>query len=163
VIAVTSLADSGPGTLREAVETKGPRIVVFRVGGPISLKSQLVIREPYITIAGQTAPGDGIVIRDMGIVIGTNDVLIQHLRVRPGNGADIRPDHNDGIQIFGRNGDMTGAWNVVIDHVSVSWGEDELVSTWFAPHDITISWSIISEALSRSRHKKGTHSAGLLV
>ena len=163
VVAVTSLADSGPGTLRDALEDRGPRTIVFRVGGVIELKSHLFIRHPFVTVAGQTAPGDGIVLKDFGLVISTNDVLVQSLRVRPGNRGDVRPDHNDAIAILGRNGDATGARNVVLDHLSVSWGEDELVSTWFAPADITVSWSIMSEALNRSRHDKGTHSAGLLV
>ena len=163
VVAVTSLADSGPGTLRDALEDRAPKTIVFRVGGIIELKSHLFIRHPFVTIAGQTAPGDGVVLKDFGLVITTNDVLVQSLRVRPGNHGDVRPEHNDAIAILGRNGDATGARNVVLDHLSVSGGEDELVSTWFAPTDITVSWSIVSEALGKSRHDKGTHSAGLLV
>jgi hypothetical protein len=103
------------------------------------------------------------VLRDFGLVIITNDVLIQSIRVRPGNEGAVRPDHNDAVAILGPTGDSAGARNVVLDHLSVSWGEDELVSTWFGPRDVTVSWSILSEGLSRSRHGKGTHSAGLLV
>lgn len=163
VIFVTSLADAGPGTLREALADPSPRTVIFRVGGVIELQSHLFILHPFVTIAGQTAPGDGIVLKDFGINVLTNDVLIQHLRIRPGNTGDVRVDHNDAIAILGPTGPAKGAYNVVIDHVSSSWGEDETVSTWFGPHDITISWSIISEALSRSRHPKRTHSAGLMI
>jgi hypothetical protein len=83
--------------------------------------------------------------------------------VRPGNKGAVRVDHNDAIAILGPNGSSPGAYNVVVDHVSASWAEDEAISTWFSPHDITISWSIVSEALSRSRHPKETHSAGVLI
>jgi pectate lyase len=162
-LVVTSLADSGPGTLREALADPSPRTIVFAVGGVIELKAHLSIERPFATIAGQTAPGDGVVLKDFGIVISTNDVLLQHLRIRPGNRGAVRVDHNDAIAILGPTGNAKGAYNVVIDHVSASWGEDETISTWFGPHDITVSWSIISEALSRSRHPKHSHSAGLMV
>lgn len=163
VIEVTSLADDGLGTLRAALDDPSPRIIVFRVVGTIELKESLFINHPYVTVAGQTAPGDGICIKNAGIVITTHDVLIQHLRVRPGNEGRVEPDDNDAISLLGRHADVDGAFNVVLDHVSASWGEDETVSTWYGAHDITISWSIISEALNRSRHRKETHSAGLLI
>jgi pectate lyase len=163
VIEVTSLADSGPGTLRAAVEDRSPRTVVFRVGGTIELESELQIGHPFITIAGQTAPGGGVCLKNAGIAVSTHDVLIQHLRVRPGNEGRVDPDINDAISILGPRGGEGGAYNVVIDHVSASWSEDEAVSTWYGAHDVTISWSIISEALNRSRHRKRTHSAGLLI
>lgn len=162
VIAVTSLADRGPGTLRAAVDYPGPRTVVFKVGGTIRLKKFLMVNHPYLTIAGQTAPGDGILIRDVGLVIRSHDVLIQHIRVRPGAEGRVKPDRNDAIQILGPH-EGGGAHHVVLDHVSASWGEDETISTWYGPHDITISWSIISEGLNKSRHPKGGHSAGLIV
>jgi pectate lyase len=164
VFAVTSLADSGPGTLRHALLDPTPKIIVFGVGGTIVLESHLFVQHPFVTIAGQTATGDGILLKDFGLVIVTHDVLIQHVRIRPGNEGAVRPDHNDAIAILGE--DETGTrrgYNIVIDHVSTSWGEDELISTWFGAHDITVSWSIISEALNRSRHAKRTHSAGLIV
>src|SRR5204863_6098344 len=84
-------------------------------------------------------------------------------RVRPGNTGAVRPDHNKAIVILGPTGGAAGAHNVVLDHISASWGEDETITTWFGPHDVTVSWSIVSEALNRSRHPKKTHSAGLLV
>ncbi|HEY69265.1 MAG TPA: pectate lyase [Anaerolineae bacterium] len=163
VIEVTSLADSGPGTLRAALEDPMPRVIVFRVGGIIELEESLFIDHPFVTVAGQTAPGGGICIKNAGLVITTHDVLIQHLRVRPGNEGDVEPENNDAIAILGQHGDLEGTYNVVIDHVSTSWGEDETISTWYGAHDVTISWSIISEALNRSRHRKETHSAGLLI
>jgi len=163
VIEVTSLADNGPGTLRAALNNPSPRIIFFRVGGTIELKEYLFINHPFVTVAGQTAPGDGICIKNAGITITTHDVLIQHLRVRPGNEGNVDADVNDAISILGRHADVDGAYNVVLNHISASWGEDETVSTWYGAHDITISWSIISEALNKSRHRKKTHSAGLLI
>ncbi|UCD29149.1 MAG: hypothetical protein JSV03_01300, partial [Planctomycetota bacterium] len=80
IIEVTNLNDAGPGSLRAAVETEGRRIVVFRVGGTIALKSHIIATSPYLTIAGQTAPGDGILIRDVGLRIRTHDVVVRHLR-----------------------------------------------------------------------------------
>lgn len=164
VIEVTSLADDGPGTLRAALNDPSPRIIIFRVSGIIEVKSELQISQPFVTIAGQTAPGGGVCIKGAGIGIMTHDVLIQHIRVRPGNKGPVDADINDAISILGKySGGNDEAYNVVVDHVSASWGEDETVSTWYGAHDITISWCIISEALNRSRHRKRTHSAGVLI
>jgi pectate lyase len=163
VIAVTSLADNGPGTLRAAVNDPSPRIIVFGVSGTIELRSELQVNHPFVTIAGQTAPGGGICIKGAGLAIFTHDVLIQHIRVRPGNKGPVNADTNDAISVLGARGEPDGAYNIVLDHISASWGEDETVCTWYGAHDITISWSIISEALNRSRHRKRTHSAGLLI
>jgi pectate lyase len=163
VIEVTTLADSGPGSLRAAVADPAPRTVVFRVGGTIVLKDLLVIAHPFVTIAGHSAPGAGICLKDAGLVVATNDVLIQHLRIRPGREGSIRPEDNDAIALLGRHGKTSGAHHVVIDHVSLSWSEDEVASVWFGAHDITFSHCIISEPLNRSRHEKNTHGAGLLI
>ncbi len=163
IIEVTTLADDGPGSLRAALNDPEPRIIVFRMGGTIELKDQLFIAHPFVTVAGQTAPGDGVCIKNAGLVILTHDVLIQHIRIRPGNEGDITPEDNDAVQILGKHGDLAGAHHVVLDHISASWSEDETISTWYGAHDVTISWSIISEALNRSRHRKKTHSAGLLI
>jgi hypothetical protein len=133
------------------------------VSGTIELEESLFIAQPFVTVAGQTAPGEGICLKNCGLVIATHDVLVQHLRIRPGNTGDLEPDDNDAIAILGKHGNFGGASRVVLDHVSASWSEDEAVSTWYGAHDITISWSIISEALNRSRHRKVTHSAGLLI
>jgi len=164
ILEVTSLADDGPGTLRAAVQTKGPRIIVFRVGGTITLNAHLEIHEPFLTIAGQTAPGDGILINGAGMMIFTHDILVQHIRLRPGAFSAIAPDVNDALGILGKTvGANNDAYNIVLDHISASWGEDENVSSGFEAHDFTISSSIISEALDKARHDKGGHSAGLLL
>jgi pectate lyase len=163
VLEVTTLADDGPGSLRAALNVPEPRIVVFRVGGTIELKTQLFIAHPFVTVAGQTAPGGGICIKNAGLVISTHDVLVRHVRIRPGNEGSVEPDTNDAVEILGKRGNSDGAHHVVLDHVSASWSEDETISTWYGAHDVTISWCIISEALNRSRHRKKTHSAGLLI
>lgn len=164
LIEVTTLADGGAGSLREALDTKGPRIIVFRTGGTIELKSELFIKEPFVTIAGQTAPGGGIQLKDYGVTVATHDVLMQHLRVRPGNeGKSVKADDNDAICVMGADDNKDGAFNVVLDHISAGWSEDEALSVVLGAHDVTISWSIVSEALSKSRHAKGKHSAGVLI
>ncbi|HSV27133.1 MAG TPA: hypothetical protein VLH60_04500, partial [Sedimentisphaerales bacterium] len=121
VIIVTSLEDSGPGTLREAIDAQGPRIVVFRVAGIIRLKSNLNINNPNITIAGQSAPGDGICIANHSLNINTYNVILRHLRVRRGN-----PDGGQGADNIGGN----PYHSVIIDHCSVSWGRDENISLY---------------------------------
>ena len=161
VIEVTNLNDSGPGSLRAAVEAKGPRIVVFRTGGTIELYSSLVIDNPYITIAGQTAPGGGITLknhpsnRGAPLIIKTHDVIIRHISSRPGASTQ-EACCLDAIQIIG------SAYNVIIDHCSISWATDEVMSASIAPHDISIQWSIIAEGLADSTHEKGPHSMGML-
>ncbi len=169
IIKVTNLNAYGPGSLREAISTSGSRIIVFEVGGIIDLTynesggngSFLYLTEPYVTIAGQTAPSPGITIKGAGLRIKTHDVLIQHLAIRPGDHpSGPRPDARDAIAIRGPS------YNVVIDHVSASWGVDENLDTWPEPEvvrDITVSNSIISEGLNRSIHPEGAHSKGFLI
>jgi len=149
VIAVTNLNDSGPGSLRAAVEAKGPRIVVFRVSGTIKLEKSLTIRNPYITIAGQTAPGDGICLRDQQLSIGADEVIIRYIRMRLGDESDTNSD-----AIGGR-----GQKNIILDHVSASWSIDECVSI-YGCENVTIQWCLISESLYQSKHKKGHHGFG---
>lgn len=161
IIEVTSLADDGPGTLREALSDSNPRTIIFNVGGVIELKDFAYVTSPFITIAGQTAPGDGVVIKGAGLVILTHDVIIQHLRIRTGNEGKIKPEHNDAIAIF--KSEYGIPYNIVVDHVSVSWGEDELISILEGVHDVTISNSIVSESLNRSRHSKGNHGSGIII
>jgi hypothetical protein len=129
--------------------------VVFEVGGVIHLDSMLKIRDPYCTVAGQTAPGQGIMIRNYGISISTNDVLLQHLAIRVGD--EICDSPPDGIQI------VYPSYNVVVDHCSVSWGVDENTDTWTDVHDVTFSNNIISECLRYSVHTDGKHSKGYLA
>jgi hypothetical protein len=148
VLEVTNLNDAGPGSLRAACEASGPRTVVFRVGGVIQLKSRIVIRNPYLTVAGQTAPGDGICVR--GATFGcsdTHDVIIRYVRVRVGDES-------------GKTFDGAGARgcdHVIYDHCSISWSIDEGFSSR-AAKNITLQRSIIAEALNLSVHShyKGT-------
>jgi len=156
VIEVTTLADDGPGSLRAALSAEGPRIVVFRVAGTIALSRPLEIHASRVTVAGHSAPGGGILVRDAGIVIAADDVVLRYLRIRPGNQGHIDPENNDALQI-------NGARNVVVDHVSMSWSEDEVVQVWEAAEDVTLSWCLFGEALNKSRHPKGRHGAGVLI
>lgn len=161
VIRVTSLADSGPGSLREALLTKGPRVVVFAIGGIIDLKKDITVREPYLTLAGQSAPGDGICLRGAALRIATHDVIVRYLRVRVGDDPNgPNPDNRDGIGI---SDPMSVPHHIVLDHCSVSWAIDENVQLWYPCHDITIQWCLIAESLERSLHPKGAHGMGLLV
>ncbi len=165
VIVVTSLADAGPGTLREACEQGGPRIVVFNVAGIIKLKTPLIIRAPYITIAGQSAPGDGICVAGESVWINTHDVLVRHMRFRRGETYVGRRDDAIG-------GNPVG--NIMIDHVSASWGLDENMSMYrhmyndstgkteekLGTVNITIQNSIFSEALDTWNHAFGSTLGG---
>jgi hypothetical protein len=163
IIRISSLKDSGRGTLRECVEQRGPRICVFEVAGEIVLRSTIRIREPYITVAGQTAPRPGVTISHGGIVIETHDVLLQHFAIRPGDFAEGAPAQSrDAISIGGAP--PRNAHNVVVDHLSLSWALDENISTWHpSTHDVTIARSIIAEGLHRSVHPKGPHSKGVMI
>jgi hypothetical protein len=142
VMHVTNLNDSGPGSLRAAVEAEGPRTIVFDVGGLITLESRLVIRNPYVTIAGQTAPGKGICIRKYNMGMGgTHDAIVRYVRVRPGN-------------LSGRTLDgmgMAGTDHSIIDHCSISWTQDESFSSR-AAKNITLQRTLISEALNIAGH-----------
>jgi len=148
VIEVTNLDDSGPGSFREACEAEGPRTVVFRVSGTIALESELEIEHPYITIAGQTAPGDGICVKNYQVKVETDHVIIRYMRFRPGDERGVEQD------AFSGEGD-----HIVIDHCSVSWGVDETLSFNKAAN-LTVQWCLVSESLYRSVHKKGDHGYG---
>lgn len=145
---VTHLSDDGPGSFRAACEAEGPRTVVFEVSGTIVLKAPLKIRHPHITIAGQTAPGDGICIKDYQVSFDTEQVIIRYLRFRPGTDAGKEQD--------GFGGD--GA-HVIIDHCSVSWSVDEALSI-NKTANLTVQWCLVSESLYDSIHKKGKHGYG---
>jgi pectate lyase len=159
VIEVTNLNDSGAGSLREAINTHGARTIIFRTGGIIHLQSELQIQYPFVTIAAQTAPGDGIVIKNFPVAIFTHDVVIRGLRIRAGDDLPLQsPGNRDCLSI------QSGSYNVIIDHCSFSWASDENVSiTDSGVHSITIQWCIISEGLYKSIHPKGRHSMGLLI
>jgi len=165
VYCVTSLADSGPGTLREACNAIGPRMVVFYVAGVIELKNRIRIRAPYITIAGQTAPGDGICVRGATVAIDTHDVVIRHVRFRRGETNVANRDDALG-------GNPVG--NIILDHVTASWGLDENFSLYrhmYRPPgspterklptvNITIQWSLSSEAMDTYNHSLGSTIGG---
>ncbi len=140
VIVVDSLADAGSGSLREAVRATGPRTIVFRVSGTIELTDPLVIEHPYITIAGHTAPGDGVTIKG-SLRVSAADVVIRHVRCRAVAGDAIS---------------VVGAQQVVIDHCSVSWGDDEVLSVTDGSDDVSVQWSIISEGLNHGDHSYGS-------
>lgn len=165
VIVVTSLADEGPGTLREACETGGARIIVFNVSGVIRLNSPINVRAPYVTIAGQTAPGDGVCVTGGSFLIDTHDVVIRHMRFRRGmQDVAFRDD--------ALGGNAVG--NIIIDHCSASWGLDENMSIYRHVYNraadgyglklptvnITIQNSVFSEALDAYNHAFGATIGG---
>jgi pectate lyase len=174
IIRVKNLNPVGADSFLAAVQTPGPRIIVFEVCGVIDLNCQIIsIVEPYLTIAGQTAPSPGVTFIKGGISIRTHDVIIQHIRIRPGQAG--RPKRSgwevDGISTF------KGAHDVIIDHCSVTWATDENLSASGPRFDglgaaqwqqntsyrITFSNNIIAEGLSNSSHSKGEHSKGTLI
>lgn len=160
VLFVTTLNDSGPGSLREAVETMGARTILFRVSGTIKLEKPLRIREGRVTIAGQSAPGDGITLRDHPLEVAADDVVIRYIRSRLG---DESRTESDAIWIVaGRR--------IILDHVSASWSVDETLSAsanYTRPDqgfwDLTVQWSIIADSLTHSLHAKGEHGYGSLI
>jgi pectate lyase len=154
VLIVTNLDDSGPGSLREACMTKGPRIVVFRVAGTIALKSPITVREPYLTLEGQSAPGDGICLRDATFGVATHDVIIRYLRCRLG---DVTRREDDSLDV------LNGCSNVIFDHCTATWSIDECLSLSGNNQNITIQWCLIGESLNKSFHSKGPHGYGSLA
>lgn len=150
VIEVTNLEDSGPGSLRAAVEADGPRTVVFRVGGTIQLKNKLIIRNPYITIAGQTAPGDGIAVAGYTFgCLGTHDVIMRYVRIRVG---DMAGQTMDGTGFASTD-------HAIYDHCSISWSIDEAVSSRGAGN-ITLQRCIVAEALNVAGHSNYAQGKG---
>ncbi|HEX2854751.1 MAG TPA: hypothetical protein VHO24_16080 [Opitutaceae bacterium] len=154
VIFVTTLDDSGPGSFREACEAKGPRIVVFRVSGTIALKKGLTVTEPFLTVAGQTAPGDGICLRDQTFSIATHDVVVRYLRSRLGDESGTQSDCIDLLNT---------ARNCVLDHCSATWSVDECLSLSGDVQNCTVQWCLIGESLNKSKHTKGPHGYGSLA
>jgi pectate lyase len=162
---VTNLSDYNPkssakknapieGSLRWALAQSGPRTIVFRTSGVIHLVAPLKITEPRVTISGQTAPGDGICLADFGTQIEADDVILRHLRFRPG---DAVGKEMDALAVY-------QCRNVIIDHCSASWSIDETLSvTGEGCGDVTVQWCFITESLDQSVHAKGKHGYGSLI
>jgi hypothetical protein len=160
VLIVTTLADDGAGSLRQAVETTGPRTIVFAISGTIKLTRPLRIREGRVTIAGQSAPGGGITLRDHPLEVSADDVVIRYIRSRLG---DESKTESDAVWI-------SGGRRIILDHVSASWSVDETLSAsanYTRPGqgfwDLTVQWSIIANSLTHSLHAKGEHGYGSLI
>jgi pectate lyase len=147
VYEVTNLNDAGPGSLRDAV-SKPNRTVVFRVSGTIDLDSRLEIKEPNLTIAGQTAPGEGITLRKHELFIkNTNNIIVRYIRSRPGDEAKVELD---AVTVW-------GSGDVILDHCSMSWSTDSLNDVVKESGNVTVQWCILSEPLNNSVHVKGAH------
>jgi pectate lyase len=154
VLKVTNLNDSGPGSLREALTNHNPRIVVFDVSGNINLKSDLTIKSPFLTIAGQTSPGEGICIKGWPLnIANTHDIIIRSIRVRPGTESGLLGSEINAVEI-------RESQNVIIDHCSFSWSCDEGLNNWHGCSNMTIQWCTMSEPLNKSIHEKGAHGFG---
>lgn len=173
IVRVTTLANHGPGSLREAVAKEGARIIVFEVGGVIDLeKETLVVSSPDVTIAGQTAPSPGITLIRGGVDVKANDVIIQHLRIRPGDSGEAR-----GTGFAEDSVSTASAHNLIIDHCSLTWAVDENMSAsgprftgttpdeWRAgtSHNILYSHNLVAEGLADATHPKFEHSKGSLI
>jgi hypothetical protein len=173
IIKVTNLNKDGAGSLKEAFEVDEPRIIVFEVGGVIDLEgSVLSLKKPFVTVMGQTAPDPGITIIKGGVSIRAHEVIIRHIRIRPGENKQPK---QSGWEVDGLN--TSSAYNVVVDHCSFSWATDENLSVsgprfegenleeWRknTSHTVTFSYNLIAEALSNSTHSKGEHSKGSLI
>jgi hypothetical protein len=173
IVRVTNLNAAGEGSFAAAAATKGPRTIVFEVGGVIDLQGATIrIDQPFVTIAGQTAPAPGITFVRGGFSVATHDVIISHIAVRPGEHGKAKKSgwEADGLS-------TSAAHDVIVDHCSFSWATDENLSAsgprfngktpddWYlgSSYRITFSHNIIAEGLRNSTHKKGEHSKGSLV
>ncbi|MEL6338760.1 MAG: hypothetical protein AAFQ65_02565 [Myxococcota bacterium] len=167
VLKVTQLGDSGSGSLRWALEQSGPRIVVFETGGVIELKDRIDVLHGDLTLAGQTAPGDGIVVRGARLRILADNVIVRGMRFRPGHSGDGEKFSDRDCLSISTTGQVAGfrgeVNNVVVDHNSCSWSTDEMMTVWGRASNITFSNNLLAEALRNAKHPEGSHSMGLLV
>lgn len=147
VLEVTNLNASGPGSLRNALEASGPRTIVFRVSGNIVWNETVSVSNPFLTVAGQTAPGEGITLKGT-IMLKTSHVIIRHLRIRPA----IAAGHPDAMTIYASPNPIN---NIILDHVSLSWGQDEVLGMTGNITDMSIQWSILAEGLPGSKNGMG--------
>ena len=172
VYKVTNLNDSGPGSFREACSASGARTIVFDVSGNINLNSDIIVTNGNLTIAGQTAPGDGICVANSSFVVQASNVMVRHLRFRlgdngykdaSGNVVGSDSEDKDVVRILGKTG---GTSNVIFDHCSMSWSIDEIVEIYGSTNaadgvsDVTFQYCIFSEALYNSHHTSGNNSEG---
>ncbi|HZD52493.1 MAG TPA: hypothetical protein VE175_05560, partial [Woeseiaceae bacterium] len=163
IIRVTTVEDGGRGSLRACVVASGPRVCVFEVAGTIALKGNLTVKDPYLTIAGQTAPEPGILLRGAALAIKASDVLVQHIAIRAGDDLKGPALHSrDTLKILGTRDTVH---DVVIDHCSLSWAIDEVVEVWGKHWDnVTLSNNIISEPLRDAPEQAGKDQGyGILI
>lgn len=151
VLVVTNLNDQGEGSLRWAVEQQGPRIITFAVSGTIELQSPLRVNNDDVSILGQTAPGQGICLKDYPLVINASNAIVRYLHVRVGDRHQLDSD--------GVGGGRYGQHDVILDHLSVSWSIDECLSI-YKTENLTVQWCLITHSLSKSVHTKGSHGFG---
>jgi hypothetical protein len=159
-LVVDNLNDSGPGSLRAAVTTPGPRTITFRVGGVIPLKSTLLLTEPFITIDGQDAPGPGILLRNHGVEVRTHDVVLRYFRVRVGDDDVHLEDPRAKESYYGGAGEhalyfIEGSKNCIADHLSLGWSTTKILSINHLCDLITVQWCILSEGLNFADHGLG--------
>jgi pectate lyase len=160
VVRVTSLADSGPGTLRAAIQTPGPKVIVFDVGGVIRLASDLRVAIPQTTIAGQTAPSP-VTLTGASLRLRANDLVVQHVAVRPGPGDTPEINGNrDGVTIGGGTRPVS---DIRLENVSLSWSVDGALDVAGDARNVVVRDCIVAEALRNAGHPKGDHSMGMLI